>query len=90
LPRSGHRQAGRARSAPQVPPDTIPLFIDAAFIEAFADGGANVLTDTFFPTRPFRLIAVYAQGQRANLLGGEAYGLRSIWISNPSNPVRIH
>jgi fructan beta-fructosidase len=58
---------------------TLHLFIDAASIEAFADGGANVLTDTFFPTRPFREVAVYAQGQGVRLLGGEAYGLRSIW-----------
>jgi fructan beta-fructosidase len=67
---------------------TLHLFLDVASIEAFADGGANVLTDTFFPAQPFRQVAVYAQGESVHLLGGEAYGLSSIWISHPDTPSR--
>jgi fructan beta-fructosidase len=55
------------------------LFIDAASIEAFADHGANVLTDTFFPSREFDRIAIYSNGSAVRVLGGEMYALDSIW-----------
>jgi sucrose-6-phosphate hydrolase SacC (GH32 family) len=55
---------------------TLHLFIDAASIEAFADGAH--LTDTFFPTRPFREVAVYAQA-RPCACSEVTHGLRSIW-----------
>jgi sucrose-6-phosphate hydrolase SacC (GH32 family) len=58
---------------------TLHLFIDAASIEAFADGGANVLTDTIFPTRPFAAATLYAEGTDVVLLGGTAHGLSGIW-----------
>jgi fructan beta-fructosidase len=58
---------------------TLHLFIDTASIEAFADGGANVLTDTFFPTRPFSAAALYSQGEGVMLVGGKAFALESIW-----------
>jgi fructan beta-fructosidase len=55
------------------------LFIDVASIEAFADDGANVMTETFFPTREFNAISVYAKGGSVQLSKGEAYSLKSIW-----------
>jgi fructan beta-fructosidase len=55
------------------------LFIDVASIEVFADHGANVLTDTFFPSREFSRISVYSTGSGIRLLGGEIYQLESIW-----------
>jgi len=55
------------------------LFIDAASIEVFSDGGANVMTETFFPTREFNTISVYANGGSVRLSKGEAWSLKSIW-----------
>jgi len=55
------------------------LFIDVASIEAFADGGANVLTETFFPTRDFNRMSIYAMGAPVRLIDGEAFELKSIW-----------
>jgi len=55
------------------------LFVDAASIEVFADGGGNVLTDTFFPTREFNAISVYAVSQPVSLRAGEFHSLESIW-----------
>jgi len=55
------------------------LFFDHASCELFADGGANVLTDIFFPTVPFERMQVYADGGQVQLLGGEAFLLKSIW-----------
>jgi len=55
------------------------LFVDAASIEAFADDGANVLTDTFFPTRPFNAMGLYSVHQPVHLQQGEVHVLDSIW-----------
>jgi len=55
------------------------LFVDAASIEAFADGGANVLTDTFFPARPFNAMGIYPVHQPVHLRRGEIHALESIW-----------
>lgn len=55
------------------------LFIDTASIEAFADGGANVLTDTVFPSREFTEVSLYATGTAVQLIGGVIYRLKSIW-----------
>jgi fructan beta-fructosidase len=58
---------------------SLHLFIDAASVEAFVDGGANVLTDTVFPTAPFTTLSVYAHGADLRLLQGRAWALASIW-----------
>jgi sucrose-6-phosphate hydrolase SacC (GH32 family) len=58
---------------------SLHLFIDAASIEAFVDGGANVLTDTLFPTAAFTTLSVYANGAELRLLQGQAWALSSIW-----------
>jgi fructan beta-fructosidase len=55
------------------------LYFDVASVELFADGGATVMTDTFFPTVPFDRIAVESEGGEVVLLGGTITGLRSIW-----------
>jgi fructan beta-fructosidase len=53
--------------------------IDVATIELFADDGATVLTETFFPGEPFDRIRVYAEGGVGTLVRGEAHRLRNIW-----------
>jgi len=55
------------------------LFIDVASIEAFADGGANVMTDIFFPTRDFSTIRVYSEAGDVHLASGVIYPLKGIW-----------
>lgn len=55
------------------------LVVDVASAELFADGGATVMTEIFFPTEPFDRLAVYASGGEATLVGGRVYRLRSIW-----------
>ena len=71
-----------AHHAVRLSPDrtlSLHFFVDAASIEVFADGGANVLTDTFFPTRPYAMVAVYAEGADLRLLEGRAWPLEGIW-----------
>ena len=57
----------------------LQLFFDVASVEAFADGGATVMTDIFFPTRPYETLTVTADGAPVRLLSGEIYPLASIW-----------
>jgi fructan beta-fructosidase len=55
------------------------LFFDVASVEVFADGGATVMTDIFFPTQPFSQLRIRADGQALSLNGGEIHQLGSIW-----------
>lgn len=55
------------------------LFLDAASAELFADGGATVLTDIFFPNEDFHQLALYSDHGPVKLLKAEAFRLRSIW-----------
>jgi len=74
--------ADRVHEAPRLVQSNaldLRLLLDAASIEMFADGGATVLTDIYFPSTPFDRLAVYAIGGEAALVGGTVYPLRSIW-----------
>lgn len=74
--------ADRVHWAPRFAQDGVVrlrLFFDVASVEVFADGGVTVLTDTFFPTEPFDRIAIYSNGGRVRVVGGEVSRLRSIW-----------
>ncbi|MEK7255472.1 MAG: glycoside hydrolase family 32 protein [Bacteroidota bacterium] len=55
------------------------LFFDVASAELFADGGANVMTEIFFPSEDFNTVKIFAEGGKAELLGGKVYQLKSIW-----------
>ena len=57
----------------------LQIFIDAASVEVFADGGATVMTDTFFPGAPFDSVSLYSRGADIRLLDGRAFELKSIW-----------
>ena len=55
------------------------LILDRASVELFADGGATVMTEIFFPTEPFDQIALFGKEKGNELVDGTSYGLRSIW-----------
>jgi len=57
----------------------LDLYFDVASVELFADGGATVMTDTFFPTVPFDRIAIESEEGDVPLLDGTITRLRSIW-----------
>jgi len=55
------------------------LVLDVASVELFADGGATVMTDIFFPTEEFDRVSLFADGGEVKLLRGEVHRLESIW-----------
>jgi sucrose-6-phosphate hydrolase SacC (GH32 family) len=54
------------------------LLFDVASVELFADGGATVMTEVFFPSSPFESISLYAEGGKAELVAGEIHRLAGI------------
>lgn len=55
------------------------LVLDVASVELFADDGATVMTDIFFPTEKFDRAAFFSEGEEVELLRGEVHQLASIW-----------
>ncbi len=55
------------------------LFFDVASVELFADGGATVMTEIFFPGKDFTQVKLFAEGGAVELSGGMIYPLKSIW-----------
>ncbi|MCK6693188.1 MAG: glycoside hydrolase family 32 protein [Thermoanaerobaculia bacterium] len=55
------------------------LCFDVASAELFADEGATVMTDIFFPTETFSMAKIYVDKGRVNLVRGEAWALKRIW-----------
>ena len=55
------------------------IFLDASSVELFADDGATVMTDLYFPGTPFTRIKLYETGGKASLIKGSWYPLASIW-----------
>jgi fructan beta-fructosidase len=73
--------ADRIHRAPRLATDDIirmRLFFDVASVELFADGGATVLTDIFFPTEPFDRATLYSVGGPVDVTG-EVHRLRGSW-----------
>lgn len=58
------------------------LIVDRASAELFADGGASVLTNIFFPSEPFDRINLFREGEGSELIGGKVYALSSIWSAS--------
>lgn len=56
----------------------VDLLLDAASVELFADGGLSVMTDVFFPTKPYTNLAVQSP-QRWVIDTLEVTKLKSIW-----------
>lgn len=70
--------------APRISTDKtvrLHLFFDAASAELFADGGATVMTEVFFPSEGLRFnkLRLVAEGGEVKVLEGEAWGLGRIW-----------
>ena len=55
------------------------LFFDVASVELFADGGATVMTDIFFPGENFTSVKIYAEKGKVKLVNGEVWRLNGIW-----------
>jgi fructan beta-fructosidase len=55
------------------------LVFDVASVELFADGGATVMTEVFFPGEDFNCLKLFSEGGTTSLIGGKVYELRGIW-----------
>lgn len=55
------------------------IFFDVASAELFADNGATVLTEIFFPNEDFDQIKLFSENGRAILKEGQVFELQSIW-----------
>lgn len=55
------------------------LFVDAASIEIFVNGGQRVMTEILFPSTGFKTLKVNAKGAEVTLNQAELYSLRRIW-----------
>lgn len=54
------------------------LFLDVASLELFAQNGACVLTDIFFPTAPFDQLSFFSQDGSIRLVSAKIYPLKTI------------
>lgn len=74
--------AGNAIYAPRLTSDKtirFHLFLDAASVELFADGGATVMTEIFFPSQPFNRVKLYVEKGNGEMVKGEMFPLKRIW-----------
>lgn len=55
------------------------LFIDASSVELFSAGDKIVMTNQFFPQKPYSQISVYSQDGNVELVSAKINNLRSIW-----------
>ena len=55
------------------------IFIDNSSIELFAAGNRVVMTDVFYPSRPFDTIEVFTQNGTVGLIDAKLIELNSIW-----------
>lgn len=55
------------------------LIFDVASAELFADGGATVMTDVYFPGEVFSIVNLLAPKGKVRLVKGEANILKTIW-----------
>jgi fructan beta-fructosidase len=74
--------AGNVATAPRISDDKIVrlrFFLDAASAELFADGGATVMTDVFFPESTFTKLRLLTKKGKIRLIRAQAYTLKRIW-----------
>ncbi|MCB0546179.1 MAG: glycoside hydrolase family 32 protein [Phaeodactylibacter sp.] len=74
--------AAAVHTAPRLSTDEairLHLFFDVASAELFADGGATVLTDIFFPSEDFNQAKIFVNKGRVKLIRGETHPLKRIW-----------
>lgn len=73
---------GKVHIAPRLSTDKtvkLHLFFDVASAELFADDGATIITDIFFPTEDFNQLQLFSEGGTVSLNDGVIYELKSIW-----------
>jgi fructan beta-fructosidase len=74
--------AKKVHTSPRISKDKnirFHLFFDTSSAELFADGGATVMTDIFFPGEDFTQVKIFSENGKVKLLNGEAWSLKSIW-----------
>lgn len=74
--------AENIHTAPRLSADAtlrLHLFVDVASVELFADDGASVMTEIFFPTEAFTKLDIFAEGEGFRVLNGELFPLRRVW-----------
>lgn len=74
--------AAQVQTAPRIDGSRsfyLQFFFDKASAELFADWGATVMTETFFPTEDFDQVKLYAKHGKISIKKAEFYGLASIW-----------
>ena len=55
------------------------LYLDKASLELFADGGKCVMTEVFFPNKPFNKAEILGNNKGIMLKSGQIFPLSSIW-----------
>ena len=55
------------------------LYFDVASAELFADSGATVLTDIFFPNEDFNQLRLFSENGQVALKSAKVYALNAIW-----------
>jgi sucrose-6-phosphate hydrolase SacC (GH32 family) len=74
--------AGNVATAPRISDDKIVrlrFFLDTASAELFADGGATVMTDVFFPESTFTKLRLLTKKGKIRLIRAQAHTLKRIW-----------
>ena len=77
-PKFAHKREMAARTTLD-PIIEFQIFIDRSSIEIFADNGETVLTEIFFPSKPFNQIKLFSKGGDAVFTNFKVYGLKRIW-----------
>lgn len=75
---------GAKHSSPRISTNantTITLLVDAASVELFADGGLNVMTDIFFPNKPFDKLLIKSD-ENFIINNLKIHRLKNIWDKN--------
>jgi len=54
----------------------IHILIDAASIEVFAQNGKTVLTDIFFPTKPYKALSLFSESETINISNFNVWKLK--------------
>jgi len=57
----------------------LQVFLDTASGELFADNGATVMTDIFFPKEDFKRLSLFSEGGKVHISKGSVYRLKRIW-----------
>ena len=74
--------AAKIHIAPRVSQERelrLQIFIDAASVEMFADGGLTVMTELFFPSKPFNKAELFLNKGAVTLLDGATFQQKSVW-----------